>query len=136
MELGVNNILILVALTVVPTALVSWATTWWIRFNAERLGLVDQPGERKVHQTPTPLGGGIGIWAGIVVIFAAATIVVLLREQSWIQSILPEFAVRYLDGFATKLDSLWVLLGAGTLLALVGLADDRWNIGWQWRLGA
>ena len=38
------------------------------------LGLVDLPGDRKVHSTPTPMGGGIAVFAGLVV---PALIVVL-----------------------------------------------------------
>lgn len=120
----------------IPPALISCLTTWVIRRNAVRLGLVDHPGDRKVHQVPTPLGGGIGIWAGFVGAFAVGTLFVFCREMEWVRSMVPEFARPHLGGVVSKLDSLWVLLGAGTLLALVGLADDRWNIGWQPRLGA
>lgn len=136
MELSVKNILILVAASMIPAAAISWLITWVVRVNALRLGLVDQPGERKVHQTPTPLGGGIGIWFGFVSIFAIGTLVIFLRDQPWIQAVIPDFAAPYLDGVYTKLDSLWVLVGAATVLAVIGLLDDKWNIGWKWRLGA
>ena len=31
------------------------------------LGLVDRPGQRKIHAAPMPTGGGLAIWLGIVV---------------------------------------------------------------------
>ena len=37
-----------------------------IRRWAPALGLVDHPGGHKSHSAPTPLGGGIAIWATTV----------------------------------------------------------------------
>lgn len=136
MDLGAQQILIFVLATMVPPAIVSCLVTWIVKANAQRLGLVDQPGERKVHQIPTPLGGGIGIWAGFVSVFTVGTAMVWMADSQWVQSITPEFAKPHLAGVASKLDSLWVLLIAATLLTGVGLADDKWNIGWKPRLGA
>ncbi|MGY1457508.1 MraY family glycosyltransferase [Luteimonas sp. A534] len=45
---------------------VAGAGAWLARWHALRLGLLDQPGERRSHDVPTPRGGGIGIavaWA-------------------------------------------------------------------------
>jgi UDP-GlcNAc:undecaprenyl-phosphate GlcNAc-1-phosphate transferase len=135
-DLTYNQILIFAIVTLSPAALVSWVVTHVVKVNAVRLGLVDQPGERKVHLQATPLGGGIGIWAGFVSVFLTGTILVLMRDYAWVQQIVPEFARVHLDGVVSKLDSLWVLIGSGSLLALVGLVDDKWNIGWKPRLGA
>ena len=40
---------------------VSGLATAWARAHARRRGLVDQPGDRRSHELPTPRGGGIGI---------------------------------------------------------------------------
>lgn len=136
MEFGIREILILAAFAILPPAIIAWLVTWIVRANAVRLKLLDHPGERKVHQVPTPLGGGIGIWAGLVSVFALGTLALLFREQDPLPALIPEFARPYLDGVVSKLDSLWILLTAATILAAIGLADDNWNIGWKPRLGA
>ena len=136
MEFTVQQIVLFTMASLVPGAIVSCIVTGLIRRHAVGLGLLDQPGERKVHQVPTPLGGGIGIWSGFVFVFIVGTLLVWLRDATWVQAILPDFARPHLDGVLSKLDSLWILIGAGTALAIVGLADDKWGIGWKPRLGA
>ena len=44
-------------------------TTWlalplWRRFS-QRVGLVDDPGHRKIHATPMPLAGGLAVLTGL-----------------------------------------------------------------------
>src|SRR5688500_10168702 len=48
-------ILILAAVSFV----LSWLITLAMKQFAPRLGLVDRPGTRKIHQLPIPLGGGV-----------------------------------------------------------------------------
>ncbi len=65
----------IVLATALPSLLMSYFLVGWVRLGAERLGLLDRPGVRKVHTTPIPLGGGIGIWGATVLTFAMGTIV-------------------------------------------------------------
>jgi UDP-GlcNAc:undecaprenyl-phosphate/decaprenyl-phosphate GlcNAc-1-phosphate transferase len=44
---------------------VSWALTWGMIHAAPKLGLVDKPGVRKIHDHPKPLGGGIAIFLAL-----------------------------------------------------------------------
>jgi UDP-N-acetylmuramyl pentapeptide phosphotransferase/UDP-N-acetylglucosamine-1-phosphate transferase len=46
------------------------AGTWLARGYALRHALIDQPGERRSHDTPTPRGGGIAIVAAMLVALA------------------------------------------------------------------
>jgi UDP-GlcNAc:undecaprenyl-phosphate GlcNAc-1-phosphate transferase len=64
-------------------------------------GFVDQPDERKIHGTPTPRIGGLAVYLG----FVSAILV---------NSILEEWMV--------------AILLAGSLLLLVGIADDAWDL--------
>lgn len=102
-----------------------------IRALAPRLGLVDQPGHRKVHSEPTPMGGGIAVAIGIMIPLG---ILVLA----------PQALAGLSDGFVALLQTLQhdevqvrqmqAIIGGGLVLFLVGLADDRWNVPWQFRL--
>ena len=136
MQLSPAQTTIFILACILPGLIISLIVTALVRRFALPLGLVDKPGERKVHVTPTPLGGGIGIWFGMISPFLAGTLIVLLFDQvEMFQQLVPTFAKPHIDGLISKLDSLWLLLGAGTVLMLVGLADDKWQIGWKPRLG-
>ncbi len=134
-ELSAKDWVLLCCSAILPSLLVSWLVTFLLRRYATALGLVDQPNDRKVHTTPTPLGGGIAIWAGVLLPFAIGSLaIVFLADSTRLQRFIPAIALPHLEGIISRLDSLWVLLSAGTLLMLVGLADDRWQIGWKLRL--
>jgi UDP-GlcNAc:undecaprenyl-phosphate GlcNAc-1-phosphate transferase len=119
----------LLGVTLVPPMLICAVSLYPVRRNARRLGLVDQPGGHSTHVHVTPLGGGIGIWLGIVLTFAAGTVVVMLVRQSpQLQSWLPESVLPLLDGVWSRVADLWWLMAAGTVLFLLGLADDRQGV--------
>lgn len=75
-------------------------STPWIRKIAIGAGFVDAPNGRKVHTAPMPLLGGIGIFAG-------AVLAVVLAYEGRVPR------------------SIAGALIAGTLVALVGVLDDR-----------
>ncbi|HWE47664.1 MAG TPA: MraY family glycosyltransferase [Caulobacteraceae bacterium] len=79
---------------------------------AARLGLLDHPGGRKDHATPTPVIGGLAIALG-----AAASIGLF-------------------GGPGTAGAPGLALACAALLLTVVGLIDDRYDVRWYWRLGA
>jgi UDP-GlcNAc:undecaprenyl-phosphate/decaprenyl-phosphate GlcNAc-1-phosphate transferase len=66
-----------------------------------RWGFVDQPSERKIHHTPIPRIGGLAVYLG----FVSAILVNSILED-WMAAILV----------------------AGSLLLLVGIADDVWDL--------
>ncbi len=116
----------LLAVTIVPPMLTCALLLYPIRRYAERLGLLDRPGGHSTHVKATPLGGGIGIWLGIILTFAVGTIAVTVARKSMaFQSRLPEGVLPYLDGVWHRAGELWGLLAAGTVLVVLGLADDR-----------
>ena len=123
----------LLCILVVITTAISFVAVAVVRRLAEQLGLLDRPGHRKVHSVPVPLGGGIGIWFAVAVVFAAGTVAVYLVpvETSW----MPELYRTHHAGLKTQTSRLWVLLGGGTVLMFLGLADDRRGLPWQLRLG-
>lgn len=105
-----------------------YALGWLVRFVAPRVGLVDVPGGHRAHRKPTPLGGGVAIWATVLALvglgFALLDFGVPLP---------PELEV-HRGGLRQKGGHLLIILGLATLVMLMGLADDRWKLDWRPRL--
>jgi UDP-GlcNAc:undecaprenyl-phosphate/decaprenyl-phosphate GlcNAc-1-phosphate transferase len=116
----------LLAVTIVPPLMVSAISLYPIRRFAERLGLLARPGGHSTHVNVTPLGGGLGIWLGIMVTFAIGTIAVMLvRSSAELQTHVPSGLLSYLDGIWSRAGQLWGLLAGGTVLVVLGVTDDR-----------
>lgn len=135
--MNTNALLLFLAGTLLPSAIIACSAGYVVRRLAPRLGLIDKPNAaRKVHTTPTPLGGGVAIWLGVLLPFALGQCVLMLVHYEAIDaSLLPAFAREHVGGLWQQSARLWVLLGAGSVLMLLGLADDRWGLDWRIRLG-
>ncbi|MFG0333296.1 MAG: glycosyltransferase family 4 protein, partial [Maioricimonas sp. JB049] len=84
-----------------------------IRRISLRIGLVDRPdGHRKLHKTPVPLGGGVAVLLASVL----TVLLTLLLDGPGAESIRRQ--PHYTLG----------LLGAATMICVVGLLDDRFAI--------
>src|SRR5262245_35504209 len=129
-----QSVLLFVAGSALSSFFVALIATYVVCQNASRFGLIDLPSERKVHTSPTPRGGGIAVWLGVVGTFAVGLVVLWYIKSGGGESIVPEFAKAHIAGAAAKAGELWILLGAGTVLMLLGLADDRGGLSWQFRL--
>ncbi|SFI38528.1 MraY family glycosyltransferase [Planctomicrobium piriforme] len=119
----------------VPAFLISWSATWLMRAWAPRWGLVDQPAARKVHTTPTPLGGGVAIYLGVVLPLLIAQVLVWWQTHSpgtliW----MPEALREHMPGVLLRAGQVWAIVGAGSLLMAMGLLDDRYGLSWKGRL--
>lgn len=205
-----------------PSFVVAWLAGFFVRAWASRWGLVDRPGHRKVHTQPTPLGGGLAIWLGVVAPLAAGSLSLALlprhmatRSDARAQSLggrengtrvsdlreaakqngggrdinihdaapggsstategnsavsggeregageaangtdsqaglkgatprpglallwgpMGELLRRHGAGMRYRMPDLWALLGGGTVLMLLGLADDCYRLDWRLRL--
>jgi len=126
---------------IVPSFLVSWRAGYIVRRRASAWGLVDRPGTRKVHDAPTPLGGGAAIWLGVVLPFAVGAICLWFWHEH-LETVAQWLAgTEFLDFVRPHLDGLWLqsrdlglLLGLGTILMLLGLVDDHRGLDWRLRL--
>jgi UDP-GlcNAc:undecaprenyl-phosphate GlcNAc-1-phosphate transferase len=98
----------LTALTSAVALVVSLAVTPMVRALAERLGLLDEPDERKIHEVPVPRLGGVAIAIafGAALAFAAA----VTNDLDTVSSLRPNRAPAILAG--------------ASLLVLVGVIDD------------
>jgi UDP-GlcNAc:undecaprenyl-phosphate GlcNAc-1-phosphate transferase len=135
MLMSSRNLLLFLAGSILPSLVIALLATYGVRRYAAAWGLIDQPGERKVHTTPTPRGGGLAIWLGVVGTFALGQLVlVLATSMPAVEALVPEFGRPHLAGIWSQTAKLWIILAAGTVLAALGLADDRGGLAWQWRL--
>ncbi len=80
---------------------------WLLQPVAVRLDLLDHPKGRKDHATPTPVTGGLAIFVGCLIAFF---------------------------GFQTGTASMQAFAAAATLLVIVGLYDDMYDVRWYWRI--
>jgi UDP-GlcNAc:undecaprenyl-phosphate GlcNAc-1-phosphate transferase len=99
----------MIATFFLPPLLISGTLTAALIRWSSHLGLVDHPSARKVHTQPTPRGGGLAIYAAF-----ALTACLFARSFS---------------------GHFWIVLGAGLVIVLLGLADDWRPLSWQLRLG-
>ena len=97
---------------------------------APMVGLVDNPGGRKAHRAPTPLGGGVAIWLTVVAMVGLGA-VALGPGRGW----LPPAVAIHAGGAWERMGQLALVLGLATIIMGMGLADDRVGLGWKLRLG-
>lgn len=139
-KMGTPSMLWLLLLAVMlPAWLVSYVAVGAVKRYASRLGMLDKPNARKVHTTPIPLGGGLGIWAGMISVFAIGTLLVWglsNREAAadWSAAV-PSSWLDYMPGMMSKIGSIWFLIAGATVVTVLGLLDDRFGLDWKVRLG-
>ncbi len=141
----------LVVGSLVPSFLVSLSIASLIRRIGPKIGLVDHPGQHKAHAAPTPMGGGLAIWAGVVVPLAAGWIALMWSigrywstpsERVPAPGSLAEFVSPHVDGMLQQAPRLLTLLAAATVLVVLGLIDDVRGLKWwlrfivQWAMAA
>ena len=100
------------------TAAVTLAFAWVVWQLSRRYKLYPGIRERDVHTTPTPRLGGIAMYVGIVAAF-------LISSQH------PFFAIIWSDPAP-----ILSILAATTLIVIVGVVDDLWDLDWMIKLGA
>jgi Fuc2NAc and GlcNAc transferase len=89
---------------------IAWVVTKFTYRFARSGGLMDTPNERSSHSVPTPRGGGVGIVASCLplgILFA------------WFDLVDLHFS--------------FAVLGAGSVVAILGLLDDRIGLQARWR---
>lgn len=105
-------------LTVIVTAAITFALTSVVWRLSLRYKLYPSIRERDVHKTPTPRLGGVAIFLGIAAAFGFS-------------SFNPFFSTIWMPP-----QTMWSILAAALLIALIGVADDLWDLDWLIKLGA
>ncbi|GAT72772.1 glycosyltransferase family 4 protein [Microbacterium hydrocarbonoxydans] len=104
--------------TIAITAVLTFGLTWAVLRLSLRFKLYPTIRERDVHTRPTPRLGGVAIFLGI----AAAIGYSALN---------PFFATMWMPP-----QTMWSILAASLLIAIVGVVDDLWDLDWMIKLGA
>lgn len=111
---------------------VSFLVCALVRSVASKVGLLDRPGTRKIHSSPIPLGGGIGIWSGVVIPLLSVFLVASTVNQSC--DFLPESFTFHAGGIIESGCRLAIILSLASILLLLGTIDDRYRIDWRIRI--
>jgi UDP-GlcNAc:undecaprenyl-phosphate/decaprenyl-phosphate GlcNAc-1-phosphate transferase len=93
------------------------------RVICRRTGLVDDPGQRKIHETPIPLAGGFGVLTGMVLplIAGAATVYWDSRHLGIAGSLLAH-------GLDVRRPELIAIVVGAVGITLLGCLDDRFEL--------
>lgn len=113
-------------LAILSAFALAFATTpLWEKF-CLRIGLMDDPGHRKIHDHPIPLAGGLAVTTGLVVPTIIASLFLLLQGHLGKFEVLgPNSAFLLLHGLARRhTELIGILLGALGML-LLGILDDK-----------
>jgi UDP-GlcNAc:undecaprenyl-phosphate/decaprenyl-phosphate GlcNAc-1-phosphate transferase len=87
---------------------------WCVRFD-----LVDDPGRRKIHETPVPLAGGLAVLTGLAFPLAAGALAVRFE---WVGT---DTAARIGHGLSRRALELVAILAGALGMVLLGGWDDR-----------
>lgn len=94
-----------IPLVAMMTFAISVVLTGCMRWYAVRTDLLDRPNDRSSHTRPTPRGGGVAI---------VLSCMLALAFLAWQGRLAADLA--------------WALLGAGSLVAVLGFVDDRMSL--------
>jgi len=100
-----------------------------VRGWALRVGFVDQPGERKIHQQPIALGGGIVIFWVTMLPMMLAGALALWAKWYGIPDFIPPAIRVHLPGVLLRGRMLAAFIGAAALLHGLGIVDDKRHLG-------
>ncbi len=87
-----------------------------------RIGLVDEPGHRKIHAQPMPLAGGLAIWTALGITLLGMWAVTRL---GWLDD---ETTQKILFGLSRRRGQLIALLFGATGMVLLGALDDKYEL--------
>lgn len=103
---------------VVPAVMTAISVPIWKRW-CEKVGVIDEPGHRKIHSEPIALAGGLSVMSGLILTLIFAYFIIL--------SGFPEPSIReqFLYGFGKRFDQLIAICGGALAILVLGWFDDK-----------
>lgn len=102
----------------VPLLVAALAAPLWARW-CRRIGLVDEPGHRKIHDQAIPLAGGLAVFTALAFPVIAAAVVIKLDLFSGTSH------AALLHGLVRRAPQLGAILLGGLGMTILGVLDDR-----------
>jgi UDP-GlcNAc:undecaprenyl-phosphate GlcNAc-1-phosphate transferase len=99
------------------------------RSACRRWGLVDDPGHRKIHTSPTPLAGGFAVFTGLAGVLFGGWLAVTF---GWVPA---EASEQLAYGLARRGPQLGAILAGALGMLLLGWWDDRHELSAAWKFG-
>jgi len=97
----------------------------WCRRN----GVMDDPGERKLHSTPVPLAGGLAVMTGVLAPVLAGALLTAAARGGLSRLLLnPSTAGAFGHGFDKEALQLAAILAGALGMLLIGLWDDKFEL--------
>lgn len=121
--------LLVIALLLVGSFILSWLLTAAMIRVAPRIGFVDQPGHRKIHDNPKPLGGGVAMFWAMALPLLLAAAALMLHQADWLPLPREGEWPALTRGAIQQLPLALGLLVGALVLHGVGLLDDRRAMG-------
>ena len=100
------------------------AVPFWQKW-CRRAGVMDDPGQRKLHSTPVPLAGGLAVMTGVLVPVLAGVLLTLARAGLSRALLDPLTARIFGDGLDKEALQLAAILAGAVGMLLIGLCDDK-----------
>jgi len=105
-----------------------------VRRLALRLQMIDHPRGRKAHAQPTPLLGGMAIYAAfIMALFMQLAGFFLCKDTVFFRTHFP-FLVELEEWLRQSLPQLFAILAGATLMLILGFIDDRRGAGFSYKI--
>ena len=90
----------------------------WRRW-CEHVGLLDTPGQRKIHSHPVPIAGGLAVVTGLVVPIAG------VAAWDWVGPLPESFAHVVAHALTKRGWQIAAILGGAVAMLALGILDDR-----------
>ena len=112
------NIIVVYVAAFVSAALASAASLPFWRRWCRQTGVMDEPGERKIHGKPTPLAGGLAVMTGLLLPLLAGIAVAFAQPRSGVAGL-------FEYGVSVRVPQLLGILAGALGMLLIGLRDDH-----------
>ena len=116
-------------LATISAGLITWTSLpLWSRL-CRRLGLVDDPGHRKIHDKVMPLAGGLALISGLVIPLMVGGLGLSLGGFLASSPLGSTATSLFSYGFSRRSLQLTVLVAGAIGMLVLGLLDDRHELG-------
>lgn len=97
------------------------------------LGLVDDPGQRKIHSMPTPLAGGPAVFCAMLLTLIAGFLALRFLMEARLPGTIHLASAALSHGVTRRTPQLLVMLAGSCGMVLLGVCDDRFELPARWK---